>query len=472
MTLSIGQTTSSSLSATDTVMAALAHAEISIENTTDDSLSRLFRLLGPLFGVDCVFVTLLSSDAGSRVCSDSGCARLLAAAPEIGTAVLAHANPLILRENESAPGVNMVKLGLRFFAGIALRDATGAAIGTLCLASRLTSRAPSVERQTLEDAAHLVSREICHERTERAAREAWDVIMEAIETLPDGFVLYDEHDRLKICNEQYRQTYPETAHVIQPGRSFEEIIREGVRCGQYREAVGCEDAWIARRLEDHLNPTGAIEQHLPDGRWVRVLEKRLPSGGIVGFRVDITELKRRQSELYELAHSDELTGTMSRRAILSAARDCSTRARARGEPLGLMMLDIDKFKTINDDLGQFAGDEVLKEFSRRIASQLRDTDFFGRLGGEEFLVILPDTAPRECLARAERMRTLLSATPIPLGDKDIALTMSLGVTDYREGETMDTAFARADRLLYLAKELGRDRTLAEFLDDPGEPAGR
>ena len=70
------------------------------------------------------------------------------------------------------------------------------------------------------------------------------------------------------------------------------------------------------------------------------------------------------------------------------------------------------------------------------------------------------------------MRTLLSATPITVEDEDISLTMSVGATDYRDGDTMDEAFARADRLLYRAKELGRDRTIAEFLDDPSEPAGR
>ena len=122
--------------------------------------------------------------------------------------------------------------------------------------------------------------------------------------------------------------------------------------------------------------------------------------------------------------------------------------------VGLMILDIDKFKKVNDDLGHFAGDKVLKEFCRRIESQLRDTDCLGRLGGEEFLVVLPDTSPSECVARAERMRTLLSATPITVEDEDISLTMSVGATDYRDGDTMDEAFARADRLLYRAKELG------------------
>lgn len=442
------------------------------------SLARLFRLLERLHSVECIFITLRDPLDGRAFYSNDRCGKLRDAARDVANAILKSADPLILQANgpsvaTSRQAVDPGALGLDFLAGVALRDATGNAIGTLCLASRTPVNATEIDRQALEDAAHLAVREIQHDSAERTARDAWRVMVEAIETLPDGFVLYDENDRLTICNEQYRETYPESAHVIQPGRSFEEIIREGVRCKQYAEAIGREDAWIAERLAAHANPTGPVEQLLPDGRWVRVLEKRLPNGGTVGFRVDITELKQRQAELYELAHRDELTGTMSRRAILSAARDCGTRARARGEPLGLMILDIDKFKKVNDDLGHFAGDKVLKEFCRRIESQLRDTDCLGRLGGEEFLVVLPDTSPSECVARAERMRTLLSATPITLEDEDISLTMSVGATDYRDGDTMDEAFARADRLLYRAKELGRDRTIAEFLDaPPSEPAGR
>ncbi|MCA1243350.1 diguanylate cyclase [Stappia stellulata] len=441
------------------------------------SLARLFRLLERLHPVECIFITLLEPLDGRRFYSNDRCGKLRDASRDVANAILKSAAPLILQANGPSAAANRQAvdpgaLGLEFLAGVALRDATGKAIGTLCLASRTPVSASEIDRQALEDAAHLAVREIQHDGAEQTARDAWKVMVEAIETLPDGFVLFDKHDRLTICNEQYRETYPESAHVIQPGRSFEEIIREGVRCKQYAEAIGREDAWIAERLAAHANPTGPVEQLLPDGRWVRVLEKRLPNGGTVGFRVDITELKMRQAELYELAHRDELTGTMSRRAILSAARDCGIRARARGEPLCLMILDIDKFKKVNDDLGHFAGDEVLKEFCRRIESQLRDTDYLGRLGGEEFLVILPNTSSSESVERAERMRTLLSATPIPLEDKDIALTMSLGVTDYRDDDTMDEAFARADRLLYRSKDMGRDRTTAEFLDAPSRPAGR
>ncbi|WP_029058435.1 diguanylate cyclase [Stappia stellulata] len=460
---------------TETALSAFERTGGAQGHASATSLARLFRLLKRLCSVECAFLTLREPRDGLSFLSNGLCEPLRAAAPALAAAVLKSRTPLIQHAGKGRsaadPAVDLAALGLQFFAGTALRDAAGNTIGTLCLASRSPVRDTEIDRQSLEDMAHLAVREIHHEHAERTARDAWKVMVEAIETLPDGFVLYDEHDRLTICNEQYRETYPESAHVIRPGRSFEEIIREGVRCRQYAEAIGQEEAWIAERLAAHANPTGPVEQLLPDGRWVRVLEKRLPNGGTVGFRVDITELKERQAELYELAHRDELTGTMSRRAILSAARDCGARSRARGKPLGLMILDIDNFKKVNDDLGHFAGDEVLKEFSRRIKSQLRDTEFLGRLGGEEFLVLLPDTSPSDTVERAERMRKLLNATPITVEGCEVALTMSLGVTEYRDGETMDVAFARADRLLYRAKDNGRDRTVSGFLDPVSRPAG-
>ncbi|SDT89791.1 diguanylate cyclase (GGDEF) domain-containing protein [Stappia sp. ES.058] len=423
----------------------------------------MLRLLKRLLSVDCVFVTLVAPHDGSTFISVGPCEGLSHAAHDLAETVLTSAEPVVLCESAAGsitdPAVDMTALGLGLFAGIALRNDAGTAIGALYLASRGPVGATEIDRNALKDAAQLAAREIQHDHAVHAARDAWKVMVEAIETLPDGFVLYDHHDRLTICNEQYRETYPKSAHVIQPGRTFEEIIREGVRCGQYPEAIGQEDAWIAERLTAHANPTGSVEQLLPDGRWVRVLEKRLPNGGTVGFRVDITELKDRQAELYELAHRDELTGTMSRRAILSAARDRGDDARERGQALGLMILDIDNFKAVNDAYGHFAGDEALKEFCRRIKEQLRETDFFGRLGGEEFLIVLPDTPISVSITLAEQMRKSLCATPVTVNGHDIAVTLSLGVTEFDAHEKMDAALSRADRLLYQAKETGRNRTV-------------
>ena len=130
-------------------------------------------------------------------------------------------------------------------------------------------------------------------------------IWAALEAIPDGFVLYDHRDRLLVCNERYREIYPESAAAMEPGTTFEEILRYGLARGQYHDAEGREEDWLAERLAQHRAPAGVLEQQLGDGRWLRVLEQETPDGGRVGLRVDITELKRQQQALDEARRAAE-----------------------------------------------------------------------------------------------------------------------------------------------------------------------
>lgn len=135
------------------------------------------------------------------------------------------------------------------------------------------------------------------DQARRKAEEAEARLSDAINFLPDAFVLYDADDRLVIYNEQYGKLYKTSADLLAPGRKFEDMIREGVYRGQYQDALDDPEAWIADRIRMHKNPQGPIEQHLDDGRWLRVFERRLPDGRTVGFRIDITELKNREFAL-------------------------------------------------------------------------------------------------------------------------------------------------------------------------------
>lgn len=132
---------------------------------------------------------------------------------------------------------------------------------------------------------------------EQKLRQAETRLIDAIESLPDGFVLYDSDDRLVVCNKKYREFYARSADLIQPGKTFESIIREGANRGQYQVSKNELEGWIAARMDHHFNPGTPMEQHLDDGRWLRVIESRTSEGGLVGFRVDITELKQREEEL-------------------------------------------------------------------------------------------------------------------------------------------------------------------------------
>jgi PAS domain S-box-containing protein len=122
-------------------------------------------------------------------------------------------------------------------------------------------------------------------------------LREVVESLNEGFVYYDAEDRLSLCNAKYREIYATSADLLEVGRTFEDIIREGARRGQYHEAVGRVDEWVAERLARRRRDEVAHEQPLQDGRWILVSDRRTRDGGMVGIRMDITELKRREVEL-------------------------------------------------------------------------------------------------------------------------------------------------------------------------------
>lgn len=121
-------------------------------------------------------------------------------------------------------------------------------------------------------------------------------LIRAIENLNDGFALYDTDDRLVLFNQRYKDFYQKSADLLVHGARFEDIIRGGVARGQFPEASGREEEWIAERLAAHQKGDVEIEQRLEDGRWLKIAERRAPDGSTVGFRVDITELKKAISQ--------------------------------------------------------------------------------------------------------------------------------------------------------------------------------
>ncbi|MRU16353.1 hypothetical protein FDP25_12995 [Roseovarius sp. A21] len=130
----------------------------------------------------------------------------------------------------------------------------------------------------------------------------------AINSIEDGFALYDKHDRLVFANDKYRSYYTLSGDAIYPGNTFENILRTGLEEGQYDEAIGREEEWLQERLAAHRNPCEPVEQKLADGRWLQIAETRSPEGNTAGFRVDVTELKlaREKAEAANRAKTDFL----------------------------------------------------------------------------------------------------------------------------------------------------------------------
>jgi diguanylate cyclase (GGDEF)-like protein len=166
---------------------------------------------------------------------------------------------------------------------------------------------------------------------------------------------------------------------------------------------------------------------------------------------------RHRQELSRLASQDSLTGMPNRRSIVELATQALEHARARQQPLTIGLIDLDHFKVINDRCGHAVGDHVLKEFARVGRELLRGSDIFGRWGGEEFLVALPNTTLDAALVIVERLRLAALAIQLPASGTDLRVSISAGLASFEEGmETLDNVVAEADAALYEAKERGRD----------------
>ncbi|ONG56879.1 hypothetical protein BKE38_05190 [Pseudoroseomonas deserti] len=180
--------------------------------------------------------------------------------------------------------------------------------------------------------------------------------------------------------------------------------------------------------------------------------------GRIWLFADVTAQRRAQEELRRMAGTDPLTGLPNRRHFTATGQALLERLRAAGQPLGLLMLDIDHFKSINDRFGHPVGDLVLQAVAQRCRELMRDQqDMIARLGGEEFAALLPNAGPAETAAVAERLRAAVAAAPVSSPGGEVAVRVSIGGAVLTGEEALDAALERADRALYVSKQTGRDR---------------
>ncbi|MFK5980018.1 MAG: ATP-binding protein [Rhizobiaceae bacterium] len=207
-----------------------------------------------------------------------------------------------------------------------------------------------------------------------AARE---LLVDAIESLADGFVIYDADDRLVICNEKYKEFYHRSAEFLVPGASFEEIIRQGLKRGQLNTGDMNVDEWVTQRMKQHLDPTGPVEQELLDGRWLRVEERKTSHGGIVGYRVDITEIKQRQKELSEAREKAEIANQAKSQFLAMMSHEIRTPLNGVLGVFGLLDdTQLNKEQQLYSDTGRRSGEALLEiindilDFSKMEAGKL------------------------------------------------------------------------------------------------------
>lgn len=303
--------------------------------------------------------------------------------------------------------------------------------------------------------------------SERRAAQARDrLLVSALEAVANAIVITDPTARVEWVNPAFERLTG-YRHDEAIGRRPAELVKSGRQDKAFYEALWSTilagQTWrgevINRRKDGSL-----YDEELT------IAPVRDESGEIrhfVGVKQDISERKRLEAELIELATTDALTGLANRRQFLDRMRlEFDRMKRYEGPPTTLLMLDLDHFKHVNDRHGHAVGDRVLRHFAELLRASQRRTDLAGRLGGEEFALLLPGTGIDSARQLAERLRERVAASPAPGDGGDVGLTVSVGVASLRASDTSpDDALKRADGAMYRAKAAGRDRVEIETSQD-------
>lgn len=189
----------------------------------------------------------------------------------------------------------------------------------------------------------------------------------------------------------------------------------------------------------------------------------------VGLADKMQQLRRDRDHASRLAAQDAVTGVLSRTAIIDRLQREAEIAHAQGTPLSVVFFDIDHFKRINDEHGHLVGDQSLRLVATRTRGKLRKHDSLGRYGGDEMLVILPDTVLDDALTVAEHLRAAVNNRPLTIDGRVIEASLSLGVAQLGAGETFERLLERVDTALYSSKSAGRDRVTSDLFPQQEMP---
>lgn len=249
------------------------------------------------------------------------------------------------------------------------------------------------------------------------------------------------------------------------GYRAEEVLGQSPRILNGPETESHTRYRIRKALREGKGIRTEILKYCKDGqpRWVdmNLVPLRNQDGDITHFASierDLTRYKKIERQLANMALFDSLTGTLNRPAFYQHAEKEFARSKRYYRPLAVIMLDIDHFKHINDQYGHHGGDQVLQIFAEACQEVIRSTDVMGRVGGEEFVLLLPDTPMNAAFNLAERLRARINKYPYLAGDMLIEVTASLGVAElHREDTDFRALLRRADDALYQAKHAGRNQ---------------
>jgi len=310
-----------------------------------------------------------------------------------------------------------------------------------------------LERQAAEQADQL-------RKQEEELRAQNTRFKAALDNMGEGLSMFDAEERLLVCNERYRSMYDLPPELLKVGTPHRDIVayrlKAGVSVGENSDLAIEQriEAW--RRLRRDT-PTSHKEE-LTDGRLIHISRLPLEGGGWVSTHEDVTDRHRHEARISFMAHHDLLTGLPNRAFFTEKMEDAVTRLRRHEEPFAIFMIDLDRFKNVNDTLGHPAGDQLLRETAQRLKTSLRETDFLARLGGDEFAIIqLAQKNHRESAASlAARIVTTISK-PYDVTGNIVLVGTSVGIALAPDDASESTELLKmADLALYAAKSAGRN----------------
>ena len=298
-----------------------------------------------------------------------------------------------------------------------------------------------------------------HKKIERALVESTAALKSsnarfasALQNMSHGVCMINSSQKLLVANERYRQIYNLPEELVQPGTKLYQIIDFRSASGNYIGPAPAE--YMAAQLN---NPTH-IEK-LGNGRVVMILRHSMDDGCWLTTHEDITERWRNETRVSFLAHHDALTGLANRPALVEKIEDACARCRRWNEEFNVLMIDLDRFKQVNDTFGHPVGDELLRQVADRIKGALRETDVLARLGGDEFAIVQVNDVTKGDSAQTLAARIIeLVDEPFAVDGKVVSIGASIGIAlAPQHGINANDLLKVADLALYHAKYLGRNR---------------
>lgn len=423
----------------------------------------LVRYLGETFGVDYVLVDRLAEDPGMAETialyargelspnvryglRDTPCENVM------GRSLCCY--PEGVRERFPKDRM-LVDMDVESYVGIPLLDTNGTALGLIAV----MDGKPFADAESITDVLRLVaaraSAELIRERSDHVRRTREREFRTLVEQSPDYIVRYNRQAERVYINPRLQQlagarlplgSTPAQGSTIVDNTHYQRMIEDVLATGEPQSAElrlllpdGRDNLWFDVRVCPELDETGRVQSVFAIGR-------------------DVTESVQLRERIHTQAFTDPLTRLANRQAFYERAPALIAEAKRHGRRLGIMILDVDRFKEVNDTMGHSAGDQLLCDVSQRLGQCVRNSDLLVRLGGDEFAIVTSGVDESFDLAVVATRICNTLAAPLPIGGRPVFVTASIGIAVFPEdGTDLEQLLSHADVAMYHAKRSGRNR---------------